>query len=136
MTPADMAAIHRASFVAPRPWSMSELNDILAAPNTHLFEDPYGFAITRHAGPEAELLTIAVDPNQRRQRIARRLMDALISHAKHAGVEEIFLEVAETNEAAISLYKSSGFLVKATRKHYYTGPEGQKISAYIMALSI
>ena len=136
MTPVELAAIHANSFITPRPWSSAEIAGILAAPNTHLFSAPHGFAITRIAGPEAELLTIAVDPARRRHRIGKTLMDMLIAHAKTAGVEEMFLEVAANNEAAQKLYQFCGFSTRATRKDYYTEPNGQKISAIVMALPL
>ena len=136
MTPDELAAIHASSFITPRPWFSAEIADILAAPTTHLFTAPHGFAITRIAGPEAELLTIAVDPAHRRLRIGKTLMDTLITHAKSAGVEEMFLEVAANNEAAQKLYQFCGFTQRATRKDYYTEPNGQKISAIVMAMQL
>jgi [ribosomal protein S18]-alanine N-acetyltransferase len=136
MTPDELADIHRQSFVTPRPWSAAEISDLLESPNVYLLSEPGGFAMIRCAGPEAELLTIAVHPLQRRQRIAARLMDALLETAKIRGVKEMFLEVADGNDPAIALYNASGFSVRATRKSYYTGPDGQKINAIIMARTI
>lgn len=133
MTPDELAVIHAASFTMPRPWSRDEFANILAMPNTHLLHKPNGFAIIRIAGLEAELLTISVDPAHRRQRIAHRLMETSIAHAEANNVQEIFLEVAETNLAAINLYQTNGFSTRATRKDYYTGLDGQKISAIVMA---
>ena len=136
MTPAELAAIHARSFITPRPWSEDEIADILSTPNTHLFIAPHGFAISRIAGPEAELLTIAVDPDHRRLRIGKSLIDMLIADAKSAGVEELFLEVAANNSPAQKLYQFCGFRTRATRKDYYSGPNGQKISAIVMALAL
>lgn len=136
MTSDKLAVIHANSFITPRPWSSAEIADILAAPNTHLFDVPNGFAISRIAGPEAELLTIAVDPTYRRNRIGKHLMETVISHAKSERVEEIFLEVSANNEPAQKLYQFCGFTSRATRKDYYTEPNGQKISAIVMAMSL
>ncbi len=136
MTPKELADIHQQSFVFPRPWSVAEITDLIDSPNVHLLVESGGFALIRIAGPEAELLTIAVDPAQRRQRIASRLMATLLETAKCHGVEEVFLEVAEGNTPAIALYETSGFTRRATRKGYYIGPNGQKINALIMVRSI
>lgn len=131
-----MADIHVASFVTPRPWSASEITALLATPNTHLFGKKQGFALLRVAGPEAEILTIAVHPDMRRQQIAKTLLSELHTFAKTANVEEVFLEVANQNRAAIALYESTGYTRLGIRKDYYTGPKGEHISAIIMSRTI
>ena len=134
MNTAELAKIHSASFsYAPRPWMKSEFDSLLKSTNVKLFQEDGGFAIFRFAGPEAELLTIAVDPAKRRQGIAKKLI--LIGHesAKKSGVEEVFLEVSADNHAAQSLYKEFGYKNKAIRKNYYFGPNGQKINGLVMS---
>ncbi len=136
MTPAEMAKIHVASFITPRPWSAAEIADLLSGQNTHLFNQDQGFALLRIAGPEAEILTIAVHPDMRRQHIAKTLLDKAHTFAKTANVEEVFLEVADQNHAAIALYESAGYTRQGTRKDYYTGPKGEHISAIVMSRAI
>ncbi|MEO1919716.1 MAG: GNAT family N-acetyltransferase [Paracoccaceae bacterium] len=129
----EMAVIHVASFdYAPRPWSAAELESLLDSPNVKLFTQAGGFAVFRFAGPEAELLTIAVDPACRRQGIARKLVLAGHESARSAGVEEVFLEVSEQNTAAKSLYEHFGYEVRAIRQNYYSGPNGQIINGLVM----
>ena len=129
----DLAKIHAASFVfAPRPWTVSEFESLLVLTGARLFQEPGGFALFRFTGPEAELLTIAVDPAFRRQGIARRLLQAGHESAKSAGVEEVFLEVSEENPAAKSLYDQFGYEIRAVREKYYYGPNGQKINGLVM----
>lgn len=136
MTPEEMAEIHVASFITPRPWSATEITDLLAAQNTHLFSQKQGFALLRIAGPEAEILTIAVHPAMRRQNIAKTLLAEAHAFAKTARVEEVFLEVADQNHAAIALYESAGYTHQGIRKDYYTGPKGEHISAIVMSRTI
>lgn len=129
----DLANIHRASFThAPRPWTAAEFESLLDSSNVKLFQDVGGFAIFRFAGPEAELLTIAVDPAFRRQGIAKRLLIAGHESAKSGGVEEIFLEVSDHNSAARPLYEQFGYEIRAIRENYYYGPNGQKINGLVM----
>lgn len=133
MNTTELAKIHNASFShAPRPWTQAEFDSLLSSPNVKLFQGDGGFAIFRFAGPEAELLTIAVDPAKRRQGIAKKLI--LIGHesAKKAGVEEVFLEVSAENHAAQALYRNLGYKNKAIRKNYYFRPNGQKINGLVM----
>lgn len=136
MTPEEMAEIHVASFITPRPWNATEITDLLAAQNTHLFDRNQGFALLRIAGPEAEILTIAVHPDMRRQHIAKTLLTEAHAFAKTANVEEVFLEVADQNHAAIALYESAGYTRQGIRKDYYTGPKGEHISAIVMSRAI
>ena len=133
MNAVELAKIHAASFsYAPRPWTADEFDSLLKSPNIKLFEQAGGFVVFRFAGPEADLLTIAVDPAFRRQGIAKKLM--LIGHesAKSAGVEEVFLEVSQENPHAKSLYEQFGYEVRAIREKYYSGPNGQKINGLVM----
>ncbi len=132
MTPEQLADIHAASFTQPRPWSVTEFSDLLASERTRLVTRANGFALIQIAGPEAELLTIAVHPDARRSGQGTALMNDLLSAAKEANCEEIFLEVVDTNTAAIALYHAHGFGERAIRKDYYNGPNGAKSSALIM----
>jgi ribosomal-protein-alanine N-acetyltransferase len=133
MTPERLAALHNASFTTPRPWSADEFRGLLAQNNIHLIPHPHGFALISIAGPEAELLTLAVDPDQRRQGIAQGLMAAMETQCRSQNIEEVFLEVVEDNTAARALYVANGFTVKGARKDYYNGPKGTKVSAVVMA---
>ncbi len=133
MTPEELTHIHQASFdAAPRPWTIAEFQFLLSAPNTHLFCGPNGFALIRTAGPEAELLTIAVHPDFRRQKIAQNLLKQLGDFARDQNISEIFLEVSAENAPARRLYDSCGYAVSGQRKGYYTEPDGKKIDAIVM----
>jgi ribosomal protein S18 acetylase RimI-like enzyme len=48
-------------------------------------------------------------------------MQQAILELAQAGAERLFLEVGESNEAAISLYKKNGLSEVARRRNYY-GP--------------
>lgn len=133
MNIAELARIHNVSFsYAPRPWSEAELDSILNLTNVRLFQEDGGFAIFRFVGPEAELLTIAVDPRCRRQGTANKILLNGHEAAKKFGVEEVFLEVSEENLAAKALYEQFGYEFRALRKNYYFGPNGQKVNGLVM----
>ena len=82
-----------------------------------------GYSIIRVLADEGEIQRIAVYPNYRRQGIARKLMDAMVSFSKTRGVRAIALEVRESNEGARKLYESYGFRQEAVRKGYYHSPQ-------------
>lgn len=78
-----------------------------------------GFLVSRQtADGEREILNLAVDPDFRRQGIARRLLERALSSA--AG--EWFLEMRQSNEAARNLYLSMGFQQVGLRPAYYQDP--------------
>ena len=75
-----------------------------------------GFLVARQTAPgEHEILNIAVEPRQRRCGIARRLLESELASARGAW----FLEVRESNAAAIAFYRSLGFQLAGRRAEYY-----------------
>lgn len=82
-------------------------------------QDVAGFIVARRTGPgEGEVLNLAVLSRLRRAGIARRLLQAALGSEKH----DWFLEVRESNTAAISLYAAVGFDVVGRREKYYQDP--------------
>jgi ribosomal-protein-alanine N-acetyltransferase len=84
---------------------------------------------------EAELLTIAVDPAHRRQGLGRTLVEAFLAEARQRGAETAFLEVAEDNTAARTLYTAAGFTQTGRRKGYYRGA-GRVVDAILMGRTL
>lgn len=76
---------------------------------------------------ESDLVSIAVRKGYRNMGIARELLDIAYDLAKKRGVELIHLEVRESNEAAIALYESEGFVQDGIRKGYYDKPREDAI---------
>jgi [ribosomal protein S18]-alanine N-acetyltransferase len=136
MTPERLAEIHAACFVRPRPWGAQEFRDLLASDTVFSCKDTHGFALGRIAGPEVELLTLAVDPDHRRRGIAAGLMQDFIIQAKNKGASDVFLEVAEDNEAAIALYRRFDFVEAGFRKDYYADAGGTHVSALVMTKAL
>ena len=133
----DCAAIHARSF--PFAWSADEFERLLAAEN--IFADGacdsrgkalYGFALSRQAADEAELLSIAIDPARRGLGFGRTLMQAHLGQAARRGVRSMFLEVEEANGAAITLYQRLGFAQVGRREGYYRAADGAKTAALIL----
>ena len=73
-----------------------------------------------------ELEAIVVDINNRRKKIASKLLDYFLNNYDQNNTS-IILEVAVNNENAIRLYKKYGFEIIHTRKNYY-----KQTDAYIM----
>jgi len=132
MTPADMAALHRACFTVPRPWSAAEIADLQALPQVFVCTESAGFAMGRVAADEVELLTLAVDPAQRRQGAGRRLVAAFLAEAARRAAVRVFLEVLPDNTAAVSLYLQANFTVCGRRKAYYHPAGSPALDALVM----
>lgn len=76
----------------------------------------------------ADVATIAVSPEFRRQGIASRMIDVMLAEARNHHADRMLLEVRTTNESAIALYKKFDFEIIAERPNYY----GPGLSAYLM----
>lgn len=74
------------------------------------------------APDEGQITNIAVDPDHRRRGLGVLLMDRLEAEAKARGLLQIALEVRVSNEAAITLYKRTGYAVAGRRPNFYTSP--------------
>jgi ribosomal-protein-alanine N-acetyltransferase len=134
MTPEALAALHARAFTdAPRPWTSTEFAAFIAEPSTILVARSDGFAVGRVAGPEAELLTLAVDPAARRQGIGRRLVAAFEAAAAARGASDALLEVAVTNAPARGLYAAMGYAEVGRRRGYYVRPEAPPVDALVLA---
>lgn len=117
-----MAEIHGQSFA--KGWTVAELTSTLSVPGAsalvvELAGTVYGFVQFQWVAGEAEINTICVLPNYRRQHFGRDLMLGLVSQLETMGTAKLFLEVAENNAAARGLYQSFGFQVNGVRKGYY-----------------
>lgn len=97
---------------------------------------PSGFIFCRVIGNESELLWLGVIPSLRRRGGAQVLMAAAIEEARVRGSEAMLLEVAESNEPALVLYKRFGFVTVGRRSRYYKAASGEKVDAKIMRLPL
>lgn len=120
MSADTLADLHLRCFGShPRPWSAAEIEDLLTSPLNFLIDAPQGFLIGRSVVDEAELLTLAVAPEARRQGVARALMAQFRATSLSRGAAQAFLEVASDNAAALALYTADGWERAGLRRHYY-----------------
>ena len=68
---------------------------------------------------EAELLSVVTKQSERGKGHAEKIMAFAETDLKEKGVNNVFLEVRESNVPAISLYKKFGFDEISKRKNYY-----------------
>lgn len=135
---ADAARLHAARF--RRAWSEEELHSLLVQTTVFGFvacatatpSSLGGFVLARAAAGEAEILTLGVATRHERKGLGWRLMRAAMREAASRGAEAMFLEVDESNAAAIGLYRTLGFRQVGERKAYYGHPSGARAAALVM----
>ena len=70
----------------------------------------------------AEIIMIGVKQEYRKKYVATMLLKACISTLITQNVRSLFIEVRESNVAAIKLYQSLNFIENRIRKEYYRNP--------------
>lgn len=131
------AAIYAAAFA--HPWSLEEFENLLSSKTTiggaAIDADGgelRGFALSRVAGDEAEVLTIAVHNAFRNRGIGRALLADSLTRLSAAHVRALFLEVERTNAPALALYARMGFREVGQRRGYYRKPDGSTSPALVL----
>lgn len=132
---AALAQLHGASF--HRGWGEGEFETMLREPNTLVHRlrrgsKVIGFAVSRMAADEAEILSIAVAASQRGQGLSRGLLLTHLGHLVARGVKTVFLEVEENNQPARRLYERAGFSIVGRRERYYRQAGGDELNALVM----
>ncbi|MUM18147.1 ribosomal-protein-alanine N-acetyltransferase [Mycobacterium sp. CBMA271] len=115
-------------FAGDDPWPESAFRAELESSHLHYLAARDGRTLVGYGGisrlghrePEYEIHTIGVDPAYQKQGIGQRLLDALLAHADR-DPGPVFLEVRTDNDAAIALYRGTGFETVGVRKRYYPG---------------
>ena len=87
-----------------------------------------GFILATDLQETCDILSVVVDPNYRRMKIASNLIDYLIS-VLDENLKLITLEVSTKSTPALKLYDQFGFEVVNIRKKYYQNGD----DAYLMA---
>lgn len=136
MTPAEMATLHALCFRAPPPWSATTFAAFAADPVCFTLLDADSFLIGRVVAGQAELLTLAVAPQNRRRGLAARLVSRFFYQARLRTAIDAFLEVAADNAPAIALYTTTGFAPAGLRRGYYRAPGLMPVDAIIMARAL
>lgn len=68
---------------------------------------------------EMEILNLAVHPDFRRRGMAAMLLDSAFEMCVTCGIAKSFLDVKESNTAALKLYRKYGYKQIGVRKKYY-----------------
>lgn len=137
---AQVAVIERQ--VEYQPWNETQFLECIQAGYRCTVmtdcEKVIGFCVLQPVLDEANLLLMAIDPLYQRQGLGLSLLEHAIRLLGERCVM-IFLEVRQSNNAAILLYEKLGFHQMGIRKNYYPAdralfPVGKE-DAVLMALT-
>jgi [ribosomal protein S18]-alanine N-acetyltransferase len=126
-----IAAMERSCFT--HPWTPAQIAEPLrhqAGGRVLVLRSPTGVApgqvvaycIYRIVLDELDISTLAVGERWRRLGLGRWLLERVLDSAQARGARSAFLEVRQSNWAALELYRSLGFEVVGARRNYYERP--------------
>ena len=109
------------------PWSEKSFLESMEREDTLFLvaldrEEVAGYLGCYCVAGEGEITNVAVKSSYRRQGVGGKLLETLYEEAKALHTQEFFLEVRESNEAAIGLYSRQGFVKEGVRKNFYEQP--------------
>ena len=128
MQPEDLAEvckIEKDNFSLP--WSEKSFLESMEREDTVFLvaledEDVAGYIGCYCIAGAGEITNVAVKASHRRKGIGGKLLQKLYEEGVALDTREYFLEVRESNEAAIGLYLSQGFVKEGIRKNFYEKP--------------
>ncbi|MBL8893928.1 MAG: tRNA (adenosine(37)-N6)-threonylcarbamoyltransferase complex dimerization subunit type 1 TsaB [Rhizobiales bacterium] len=134
-----LSQLHGACF--EMTWSATDIARLLAMPGAFCLiaeqkGEVLGFLLLRIAGDEAEIISIATRPDSRRQGIGAKLIDAAVELLGTQKTTRLLIEVADSNDAALALYRKFGFATVGRRRDYYQHADGRREDAAIMRKEI
>jgi ribosomal-protein-alanine N-acetyltransferase len=137
MTEADLEevlAIENDSFTHPwnRDHFLDELKSGHAFPLVALArqEKIIGYVCPRLLLDEGHIFNIAVRRVFRGKGVARLLVEKVVNDCREGGGAVVFLEVRNSNKAAIALYRQLGFVETGRRRNYYEHGEDAILMEY------
>ncbi len=118
-----LAALEACCFADP--WSEAALREELHNPPARFLValcdgEVAGYLGCHHVADEAYITNVAVFPAFRRKGVGRALVEAAKKQAD--GMYRLSLEVRASNQPAIALYRSLGFVEDGVRPRFYAHP--------------
>lgn len=116
------------------PWSEKVYAETLVLPGVEYIvvcddefgasarESIVGAAGVRNIVGTGEITNVMLMPEYRGKGIGKQMMTELLERGSRIGAKNFTLEVRESNENAIKLYESLGFVCEGIRKDFYNNP--------------
>ena len=128
---ADLLSVFRIEKTSfPQPWPYSAFEEYLDAPGFLVAvrdEEVLGYVVAdvvpNHGPDIGHVKDLAVHPEARGRGVGRRLLRRGLASLASEGARRAKLEVRETNDPALSLYRDEGFEVARRVSRYYADGE-------------
>lgn len=135
---ADLLAVYRIEQDAfPQPWPFTAFEQYLGEPGFLVAaadDAVVGYvvadAVPNHGAPLGHVKDLAVHADRRGEGIGSRLLAAAIRVLGQRGTDSVKLEVRESNDRAIALYRQFGFVHRRTIPRYYDDGENAHVLVF------
>jgi len=112
------------------PWSRRIFEDCLTKPYFAYSLDqdcqPLGYYIGMTVLDEVTLMDIVVGASHQGKGLGKSLLQHFMDQCNQNNIQQIWLEVRESNAAAINLYDNAGFILVEQRVNYYPSATGKE----------
>jgi ribosomal-protein-alanine N-acetyltransferase len=111
------------------PWQRDTFLELIGRPNLEVLVMDHptagivGYAVLWCIMDQGELANLAIVPEMRGRGLGTRMLESVIDTARRRGVETMYLEVRDSNAAALELYRRFGFSQVGLRRGYYDRPK-------------
>ncbi len=130
----EIYAIEKAAY--PIPWSEKTMRSMFMGNEYKIkmtnYDKIIGYVFVMIVLDEATILNITVAPEHQGKGLGKCLLRYVKTELEQKKITSVFLEVRESNIAALSLYEAEGFHEIDVRKGYYPTVNGRE-NAIIMA---
>lgn len=128
-----IAEIERSSF--PDPYPRGLLKAFFFMPSAYIVAEAGGRVVGYAIGiirreTLGHIVSIAVDPLERRHGVGGALLNSLIDKLGSMGAKKLRLEVRVSNSAAKRLYAKAGFKEKGKIRGYYQ--DGEEAAVFVL----
>lgn len=127
---ADVSHVHAIAQESPEAahWSEFEYTLLLEDPASialglEMEGELAGFLIGKQVTDQAEVFNLVVKPAYRRKHVGSAILSATLREFDSRGATNVYLEVRESNTAAIAFYQKHGFRTTGRRERYYRDPD-------------
>ncbi len=122
----EIVEIERVAF--SDPWSAQSFGESINHPAVYFAgawsgaSNLLGYVVAWFVADQGEIANLAVAPTGWGQGVGRALLTHAIEEGKRRGIDEMYLEVRDSNARARKLYEASGFEEIGRRRRYYSKP--------------
>lgn len=113
-----------------RPWTEENFRESIKMENTIFVvakmsntDEVVGYCGLYQSFEDGDITNVAVKKSSQRQGVAKKMLVSLLRLAKERGIDNVMLEVRQSNVPAISLYEKIGFVNIGVRKGFYIEPK-------------